>query len=233
MMKEYIRGVTDLFFPELCVHCNEKTSLENKISLCLRCELQLEDAFTLDLKNSYLLDKFKGLVKIEYGISQYYFAEEGVSQSLIHAAKYEGVLPVFHYHAEILSNKILDVGWPDNHRPDKVVAVPNHWLKRLRLGYNQAEEYAKILSEKLEIPLDHKILRKRKNKLSQAKSDKLSRIQNLKSSYELIKRVDLKGKHVLLVDDVITTGATIEICAQLLRAAGAEKISVCSFMVVK
>ena len=232
-MKDYFKGVVDLFFPELCVHCNEKTSLENKISLCLRCELQLEDAFRLDFKNNYLLDKFKGLVKIEYGISQYYFAEEGVSQSLIHAAKYEGILPIFHYQAEVLSNKIIDSGWPDHHSPDIMVVVPNHWKKKLRLGYNQAEEYAKILSRKLDIPLNHKILRKRKGNISQAKSDKLSRIQNLKSSYELMNRVDLKGKHVLLVDDVITTGATIEICAQLLKIAGAEKISICSFMVVK
>lgn len=231
-MKEYLKGVTDLFFPDLCVHCQEKTALENNIPLCLKCELQLEEAFSLDLKNDCLLDKFKGLVKLEYGICQYYFAEEGVSQSLIHAAKYQGILSIFHKQAESLSNKILDIGWPENKKPDIMVVVPNHWVKKLRLGYNQAEEYAKVLSKELSIPLKS-VLKKRRSNRSQAKSDKFNRLQNLKSRYSLASKMNLKDKHILLVDDVITTGATVEVCAQLLKDAGAMKISVCSFLVVK
>ncbi len=228
------KGLIDLFFPEHCLHCGAKTIVQNTVSLCLPCEAQLEVAF-LDVNGqNSLRNKFKGIFDVKHAFSLYVFSLEGVSQSLIHEAKYKNKMYLFEHYAKILAHKTITHNLFDSELPDLIVPVPNHWFKRMKTGYNQAEVFAKSFGDYLGVHLESNALKKHFDMYSQTKRNKVNRLLRLKTLYSHSKNsFKLKDKHVLLIDDVITSGATIETCVNLLLKADVKKISVVSFMMVK
>ena len=229
-----IKGLLDLFFPEYCIHCNKKIRTVGKLPLCMSCEIQLDSAWRDGVKNVLLLNRFKGIMPLHYGFSMLYFTNNGVSQTLIHEAKYHGQTHIFSYYGKILGYKMKQEIHLFEDKPEIVIPVPNNWIKRLKLSYNQAAVFAVEIAKTLDVPMKENILRKARDRSSQTKRSKVERLHELQKMYSLTGNArQVQGRHVLLVDDVITSGATIEICCQLLLQAGVAKISVCSFMLVK
>lgn len=118
---------------------------------------------------------------------------------------------------------------------DLVIAVPLHWSKRIKRGYNQSEELAKAIADQMKLPCDFSILRRRKATSTQAqKRSRQERLKNVSKAFSVSRVERLAGKHVLLVDDVLTSGATIEACAlALIEACPDVRISVATLAVVK
>lgn len=232
IMNQFKRYLSELFFPESCMHCGEKTKIENNIALCFSCELQLEPAWEKEAQNKFLIDRFKGLVQLENAFVQYYFTLSGVSQSLIHEAKYNKQTNILKHYGYVMGKK-LSVNTAFKTTPDLVVPIPNNWRKKLKIGYNQAAIYAQEIASGLEIKHETTILKKRHDSTSQTKRNKLQRFEHLSNLYYLKNSSKIKGKHILLVDDVVTSGATIETCTSLFIKAGAAKVSVLAFMLVK
>ena len=227
------KGLLDLFFPSCCLHCNSKMTIQQKIPLCVSCEAKLESASKHGVKNQFLLNRFKGLIDFELCSAMYYFSKDGVSQSLIHEAKYKKQIYILEYYGKILADRVkLNEEFSEN-LPDLVIPIPNHWLKRMKLGFNQSEVLANAFSKELSKTMYTNVLVKSYDSSTQTKLKKLDRLLHLKSLYSIKNQSSVKGKHVLIMDDVITSGATIETCANLLLDAGASKVSVGAFMLVR
>jgi competence protein ComFC len=145
-----------------------------------------------------------------------------VVRALLHQFKYGGqsflALPLAHWLAEHLTDERLS-----SPRPDLLVPVPLHWWKQWRRGFNQAELLAFELQKLSQIPLQ-KALRRVRGTGSQTQLRREERLQNLHRAFQIRPRSGVAGRHVLLIDDVLTTGATLDACARELHRAGAASV---------
>lgn len=144
---------------------------------------------------------------------------EGTLRRLIHLYKYSAMLPL----AAPLS-RFLDRALPIDDRYDFIVPVPLHWKRRWERGFNQAELLAKRISKKRHTPL-LKALRRSKSTLNQSGLTSAGRRRNIAGAFQAKAGIDLRGKRILLIDDVFTTGATASACATALKKAGAGSVS--------
>lgn len=228
-----LSALIDLVFPRFCIHCNVKIKPDKYTIICLDCELKLGEATDSGIANPMLVSKFKGIFPYHGLISQFYFVKHGVLQSLIHLAKYKNRPDVLRHYGKLMGHWMNHHPEVQNDLPDCIVVVPNHWLKRQKLGYNQAWVYGNAISKLTKIPMAKNALVRIKNRDSQTSRSKESRLHNLKEVYAVKRGKKLIGKHVLLVDDIITSGATVEVCADLLIKQGVGKLSVLCLGVVK
>jgi ComF family protein len=201
---------TALLFPRLCLACNNAL-LGKEHFLCLHCELVLPKTNLHEQAQNALTEKFAGRLRIEAGSALFYFSKAGKAQQLIHQIKYndkrEAAISLGHQYGKILMQI------PHFQAFDVLLPVPMHPDKQILRGYNQAEMFAKGLSESMMIPMETNALVKIKMTDSQTRKTRLERLQNVEEVYELRGPSVLNGKKVLIVDDVLTTGATIEACA--------------------
>ena len=163
-------------------------------------------------EGNFIERKFYGKVEIERAWSFLYFQQQGIAQDIIHHLKYEncpevGVLIGKRYGLD-LKDKIFE------YAIDYVIPVPLHYKKHKSRGYNQSEMFAKGLSDSLGIPLLNALQREKDTK-TQTKKSRIQRWQNVESIFT-VKDFSVTNKNVLLVDDVVTTGSTLESCAETL-----------------
>lgn len=148
-----------------------------------------------------------GRFQIKHSIHYAYFDKGGVIQNLLHEIKYKGRKDLAHELGKQFGFKILNKLSVEAF--DLIIPVPLHWKRRRQRGYNQSQEIANGLSEILQIPVQEIIRRKRATATQTAKT-KVERMKNLESAFWLETENDLSSTNILLLDDVITTGATIE-----------------------
>ncbi len=150
---------------------------------------------------------------------------DDVIKRAIHLYKYKGALWIEPILAEMLIQRIKSES--DWNEPDAVIPVPLHFVKYNERGFNQAERLSARVSKATGIPLNTKILKRVKYTETQTTLDRSRRSENVKNAFVIRdKSVWLKGKKVILIDDVMTTGATVNECARVLRKAGAIKVAV-------
>lgn len=183
-------------------------------SLCVSCFNRLAPTKYWELPENELTDRLQGRLPLEFGAALYYFNDGNVCQSLIHALKY-------HHRPEIgeqLGRLFADhlQGHANLQDLAGVVPIPIHPKRRHQRGYNQAEYIADGLAAGLGIPTFPDALVRTSFKGSQTKMDRIGRLENVRHSFTIGKG-DFVGKHLLLVDDVITTGATLDFCGNLLQ----------------
>jgi len=214
-----LKHLGTLLFSTDCVHC-AASLLENERFVCLPCSAQIH--LLPHQKTEGEMDAlFYGKVEVQRAIALFAFVKGGVSQSLIHHLKYKNKAELGFYFGQQLAAALhlldLDI--------DAVVPVPMSWAKRRKRGYNQSEKIAQGIAQYLQLPLLPNYLRRVKQKESQTRYNKYSRWQNIQVAFELNSKAPQHYKHVLLVDDVITTGATMEHCAAAIVAQGSTKVS--------
>ena len=218
MFKDFI----NLLYPQPCLACGTiLTTTED--SICTSCIINLPKT-NYHLHNENPLNKiFWGRVSIEMVAAYYFFNKGNKVQNLLHQLKYKGAKNVGEkigllYGYELLeSNNFKDV--------DFIVPVPLHPKKLKKRGYNQSESFANGLSQSLNKEVVTNLLLRTVNSETQTKKSRFNRWENVATIFTISNASAIDGKHVLLVDDVITTGATIEGCAQLLTQNNA-KVSV-------
>jgi ComF family protein len=151
----------------------------------------------------------------------YSFGEyDGALRKLIHLFKYSGVYPL----AGELGGMMLSA-LPRDVRYDVAVPMPLHWLRRWRRGFNQSELLARVAGRRLGVPVRNAV-RRRKSAPAQAGLTAAERRKNVAGAFEVSQRKHVEGRHVLLIDDVLTTGATAAACARALKRAGATRVTV-------
>ncbi len=162
-----------------------------------------------------------------------YFRHESGYRAMIHSLKYGGRRDIAIALGEMFGSELRDSPFFD--RADVLVPVPLHWSKRMQRGYNQAEEICAGLSSSMGIPCDFRALKRIRRTRTQAlHRDSDARRRNVEGAFRLRCPDRLRGRHILLVDDVLTTGATVTACAAAIRTALPEAvISVATLAVVR
>ena len=212
-----------LFFPRLCLACEQPLPYQEPF-LCYHCQLKLpETNFHLSVSNPFT-QYFEGRVTLENAAALFFFSYKTPVQHLIHQIKYHGKKEVAVELGRLFGVKLAKTTHFQG--IDCIVPVPMHPTKQRWRGYNQAEMIALGLSNAMNIPLDKTALCKTKLTISQTQLSKWERFENTQDIFELIDIDAFKGKHILIVDDVMTTGATLEGCAYaILKEAKDVKIS--------
>ncbi|MEZ0612280.1 ComF family protein [Fibrella sp. WM1] len=172
-----------------------------------------------------LLQKFAGRVFVDYVYAYTYFSKKGLVQRLIHQLKYRGKTKLCHELGVWFGTELARKNGSHLHA-DWIIPVPLHPARRRQRGYNQSEEIANGLTQALGIKTRTDLLWRTKFQASQTRKSRTERWKNVSTVFSVIKPEQVRGRHLLLVDDVLTTGATLEACVSELRAAGAATIGV-------
>ena len=221
----YFQDFVSLIYPRTCAICGNSL-FQNEEILCTPCQYHLPKTNFHLLKDNQVSRVFWGRVKIENAASFLFFTKGSKVQRLIHQFKYKGKKQIGVkigklYAYELKKSKLYD-------EIDFIVPVPLHPKKQKKRGFNQSEYFGIGLSVGMDVELKTDILFRIKASETQTKKTRFKRWENVNEIFEVRDKKQLKGKHVLLVDDVITTGATIEACAQALHKIPDIKISVVS-----
>ena len=211
----------DLFFPRICLVCGEKLYQQEEI-LCSKCLYDLPRTnFHLEPKNQLEM-MFWGRFPVEKATALLYFKKGSGYRKLIHQLKYKGKPGIGIFMGRLLAEDLSD--WATG--IDYIVPVPLHPKKKKIRGYNQSEIIANGLSEILKIPVDNQTLIRSTFTQTQTRKARYERWENVKSVFAVSNSQTFQGKHILLVDDVITTGATLEGSVQALLNIRDLKISI-------
>lgn len=214
-----------LIYPRNCVACGNSL-FKHEDQVCNYCYSHLPKTNFHKLEKNPIEDLFYGRVDLVFATSYYLFHKKGNVQKLLHAIKYKGNKQL----ATLLGNwfgKYLSEE-EKLKSADYILPVPLHFKRLKQRGYNQSEEFARGLSEKLNIETNTTLLIRKEFTSTQTKKNKYERWENVEDVFEITDIDALKNKHIILVDDVITTGATIEACCAILNKIEGLKISVLS-----
>jgi ComF family protein len=214
----FLKNFLELFYPRLCFSC-EKSLLDHENVLCTLCQYQLPQTnYHLQAENP-LTEALWGRVRVQHVSAMYYFHKGNKVQHLIHQLKYKGEKEIGVYLGKIYGRELIKSEFYQ--KIDIIVPVPLHPKKQKKRGYNQSEMLANGLSETMKIPVDKITLIKINVSESQTKKNRFKRWENVKEIFTIKNYDHLKYKHILLVDDVFTTGATCDACTtQLLKIPG-------------
>ena len=225
-----LKDVSALIFPEACLFCKtELTSSENHI--CGLCELELKRTYFEKFKDSSALDKlFWGRVKLEKTFALFYFNSTTAIREILHELKYQHKESLGVDMGERIGKVLKNTAFFSN--LDALIPVPIHHKKAFIRGYNQSELLALGIGSEIKVPVLKNLTTKRKNTASQTRKSNQERWENVASVF---RSQDLSSfNHIALVDDVITTGATIEsLVNELLISNPHLKISVISLAFAK
>ena len=184
--------------------------------------------YHLDPKNE-AVKKFYGKIEIEHASAFLYFNKKGIVQELIHNLKYKGQEEIGTVIGNLYVEDLKDLNLKTPF--DSVIPVPLHKKKFRERGYNQVTTFGKALAEGLHIPYNDSVLYRKKYSKTQSKKNLLGRSENIANIFDVIYSEENQNKHFLLVDDVLTTGATLEACSRaLLKIPGAKISIICMAM---
>ncbi len=221
--KEYLLAFAYILFPDNCLACGGAIEHGEK-HICSVCRMNFPRTnFHLDKKN-VLAQKFWGRTKIEYSIAYLFFKKQGEVQSMLHYLKYKNSPEVGTIMGNWYGQELLDNNFYKNF--DVIIPVPLHPKKLKKRGYNQSAYFGNGLAEVWKIPHLENGLEKVTNTKSQTKKSREERYNNMMAGFIVPNPSKIQDKNILIVDDVITTGATLEACANLLLKNGAKTVSI-------
>jgi len=225
MLRPLLADLVSLFFPQVCLACHEPL-VAGETHLCTTCrtELPYTDYHLLPPAHNPLARRFWGKLPVQYTLSYLRFLRHGRVQELLHQLKYRGQAGVGRALGQLYGAELAAAGLAPKF--DLIVPVPLHRRKLARRGYNQAEAFATGLAAALPCPSAAHALRRTEHTATQTRKGRTERWQNVATVFEVAQPAAVAGRHVLLVDDVLTTGATLEACGAALLAAGARAVSI-------
>lgn len=222
MKWQWLKDLGDLFFPHLCLAC-EENRLDGQEILCHTCKRNLPETNMHELKENRFTDRFWGRVYLETGAALYIYAKGEHVQSLIHQLKYKDKPRIGVKLGERYGKKLKKAAlYADI---DVIIPVPLHPKKERKRGYNQSDQFAMGLSDTMDIPWMKNGLTRVTYGESQTRKSRSDRFEEVMQAFEVTNPKKLEGKHILLVDDVLTTGATLEACASKILKVPNTKVS--------
>lgn len=221
-MKSIIREIEHLFFPNFCPVCSSKL-LPVEEGICLECIYQLPKTNNFRFPDNSMEELLAGRFVFERCASFCVFSKGGVLPPVIYQIKYKNGKNLGRTMGRLFGNDIKESSFLES--VDLIVPVPLHRRKLRKRGYNQAEEISKGISESTNIPVSTENLIRVISNPTQTKRSKTQRWENVKDIFMLQSPDKYINKHILLVDDVITTGSTLEACALTLQEIHGIKIS--------
>ena len=217
-----IRDFLSLVYPRNCAGCGKSLARGEEL-LCTICKYEMpQTGYEKNSQNAFAR-KFYGRIRIEFAISYLHFHKSGITQQILHNLKYRNQPEVGEKFGEWFAISLMESGHSGTW--DMVLPIPLYISKEKKRGYNQSNFLAAGLGRTLGVPYSFNTLRRKENSETQTRKSREERWKNVDGIFEVLKPVNVKGKHILLVDDVVTTGATLESCGHCIMEAGASKIS--------
>lgn len=229
MKSKILNRIFDFLLPRTCASCNKILTTFEEI-ICDSCFDKLKLT-----PESLIREEYQKKFSIKNYISDFHpvfiFETDKEIQHIIHSLKYKKHFRVGTYFGKIIGNQINDkiIAWKIN----LILPVPLHYAKKAERGYNQSEFIAKGISSFTGIEWDRKTIKRKRYTETQTHLTAEERQANVKGAFKIRNRDKIKGKNILLVDDVITTGSTISECANQLILAGAGKIYATSIAIAE
>jgi ComF family protein len=215
--------LTELLYPRLCVVCGDRL-IEQEQWICLNCLHHIPRTNFHLTPDNPVARIFYGRVQIEQATSFFYFSKGSHYQTLLHNLKYKGMKEL---GAEIGKHFGIDLMQsPGFSTVDVICPVPLHPSKERKRGYNQSWWIASGIAKQMDKELDAENLKRVTATETQTRKSRFERWQNVDGIFELSNPETFQGKHILLVDDVVTTGSTLEACAAAIHSATHAKVSI-------
>ncbi|WP_199117726.1 ComF family protein [Pedobacter sp. ASV28] len=222
-IKRYTEDLLNLLFPELCNGCAQLLYRGEK-EVCTKCLYDLPYTDFHLYPDNLVAKQLWGRLPLNAAMAMLYFKKGTNVQNMIHSLKYNHKCGMGTVFGKLLAKRLKKSEFYND--LDLIIPVPLH-LKKLKLrGYNQSEYIASGLSEELAVPISTKNLLRRQATESQTKKARYTRYENMKDVFTVKDKTEVLDKHILLVDDVITTGATLEACGSTLLKNGVKKLSI-------
>lgn len=225
-----LQDFKNFLFPKLCACC-EATLLKDEQLICTFCRNELPLYPNFFDGNHDLHKILYGRVLLDQAASLFYFEKKGIIQNMIHDLKYKGNEELSFHLGEWLGDILLEAGWQD--KIDEVIPVPLHKQRMRERGYNQVEGFGKAIAERLSASFNDTHLKRKSNSKTQVFKNRLARTEVVQNHFYVEGMLDLKGKQILLVDDLVTTGATLEACSLALKDAGVAKLNIATIAITK
>lgn len=223
-----IKNLVNLFFPKVCYACHNQLS-DNEESICLDCRHDLP-VTNFHFDNNESVNKvLYGRAKIENGTALFRFEKKGNVQRLIHNLKYKGHEHIGFVLGNWLGGELKSIKAYQN--IDAVIPVPLHKNKLKKRGYNQVTKFGQQIAEALNAKYLDNVLIKISNTKSQTNKRRFARWNSGDELFALKNISEIENKHILVVDDIITTGATLEACISVLNTTEHIKISVATMAI--
>jgi competence protein ComFC len=220
---KFLKDFFRIFYPDLCANCENQLE-KNENTICTFCRHDLPLTNFTNYSENKIAKTFYGRIIIEKANTLLFYRKEGITKKLIHELKYKGNEEIGSFFGnwlgEILkqNNEFSDI--------NLIVPVPLHPKKLKQRGYNQVSKFGEKLSYHLNKPFLENVLLRTSTSKTQTFKARFERFNNNDTKFQSNNTSSFKNKHILLIDDVITTGATIESCARELQKTEGVKISI-------
>ena len=219
----YLSDFISLVFPRICAACGNSL-WKHETGICRSCEYHLPKTNFHHTPDNPVARLFWGREDIVTGAAFLYFNKGSKVQRLVHQLKYKGRKDIGVFLGDLYG---LELKYsPHFNSADCIIPVPLHKKKYMKRGYNQSEQIAIGLSDAMNIPVNRHVLTRIKATETQTRKSRFSRYQNVKDIFTVASPAEWTGKHLVLVDDVVTTGATLESCIRALKAIPEVRISI-------
>jgi ComF family protein len=219
----FFQSILHLFFPHICSGCGSDL-LTEKVLFCIYCRASMP-LTCFEFFHSNPIEKiFWGRVEIDAASAHLYFTTGSAIQHSLHLLKYKGRKEIGIFYGILMGRALRE-----SHRfyeCEIIIPVPLHPNRQKKRGYNQAGMIAEGISKKMKIPVEQDVITRLKKTETQTRKSRVQRWKNMESTFEIQNAQKISGKHVLLVDDVVTTGASLEACAWVLLTVPGVRISI-------
>lgn len=209
MWKEWIQTL----YPRICIGCEEVLPETCKY-ICMECFHDLPYTYHFHMSQNLMSQQFYGRLPLESSASLLYFYKNGISQELIHTLKYRNQPEIGSYLVRLFNIELME--HHSKYQFDCIVPIPLHPKKKNERGYNQLTDFGKALAQLLNIPFYEKLLHRRVYTKTQTFKDIVQRFRYENSTFGIDNQPIKKNTHILLIDDVCTTGSTIENAGKVL-----------------
>lgn len=216
------KEILDFFFPRYCMACGTRLSCSEH-GLCGCCLLEIPLLRYLSFEDNPMARRFWGFLPVERAMALFHYQPDSRFSNILMEMKYRHNIGACRLMGKMMARRLTDQGFFEG--IDVIVPIPLAKDRQKSRGYNQSEEVAKGVSEITGLPVRIDIVRRVISNVSQTRLGKIERQENVRHIFELFPDIHIDGLHILVVDDVMTTGATLLSCAETLMVGRPEKIS--------
>ncbi|HRI58618.1 MAG TPA: ComF family protein [Saprospiraceae bacterium] len=226
--RELWSGFLHLLYPELCVACGEAIPAGDAC-FCFKCQLNLSVSDMYRTRENEFTGRLWGRLPLESGAAMYYFTRKSPIQHALHQLKYRNQPEIGIKIGRAFGRRLKESEMFGS--VEAIVPVPLHPRKERLRGYNQSAMFAQGISESMQVPVLAKALVRRAFTETQTKKKRMERFQNVDDVFVVKQPALVESKHLLLVDDVLTTGATLEVCGQALLSVPNTRLSLATIAI--